>query len=257
VNKVKETTLTPPGWAEDGLTKRLDDARHNIFSTFFHHKPFFLFLSRIYDLFLELAEIMARLSDESTLESSPAAFLSRAFGSYFAAIRLSGSGQFAESFALFRVCLENTIYGYYIHRKPEMANIWLNRHKDNEATKKVKANFQIKNILELLDEENKQVSEEVRMAYDKTIDFGAHPNVYSIACNLKYIEDERRWVLDIFQGDDFFLKSCLLANARIGLLALSVFRQIYFEEFKETDIPKKIFELFSELNKLSGEIKNE
>jgi len=200
---------------------------------------------------MKYLDVFSKQSDEASLESSPAAFLARAYGCYLASVRISSSGQFAEAFVMFRACIENALYGYYIKENPKLGSIWGKRHKSKEAEKLVRKNFCIVNIFNFLSTQEPKVGPYIKDMYDKSIDFGAHPNIYSIGCNLQYIEDERKTVMDIFNNDAFFLKCCLLANVRFGLGCLSVFRLIYPKQLKSCGVPEELKRLFSRLEELS------
>ena len=91
-------------FGSDELTKRICDAWHNTRATWSQHEPVVQLLSSINDLFMKYMEVFCKLSKEAYLESSPAAFLARAYGCYLAAVRISSSGQFAENW--FQNCLK-------------------------------------------------------------------------------------------------------------------------------------------------------
>ena len=184
-------------FGSDELTKRISDAWHNIRATWSQHKPIVHLLSSINDLFMKYVEVFYKLSKETNIESSPAAFLARAYGCYLAAVRISSSGQIAEAFVMFRACIENALYGYYINKRLEQGDIWVKRHRSKEAEKLVRKNFSIGAILRFLAEQEPKVGPWIKDMYDKSIDYGAHPNVYSIGLNLRYIENERKDVMDI------------------------------------------------------------
>jgi len=251
-NDSKEKYETnPPGWGGDELTKFIDMARHNIFATFFHNKPYFELLSQIDHLFKEFIKIMSGLSDEKMLESSPASFLGRAYGCYLAGVRLSTSGQLTEAYILFRGCLENALYAFYIENKPEFAVVWRDRYKSEQHKKRVRGNFTIGKMIESLNKKNPKIGKFAKELYDKTIDYGGHPNIWSIASNIKFVEEKGKWVLDIFNNDELLLPGCLLVNARTGLCSLSIFRLIYPDQFKKAGIPKKLFSLYNRMSQLS------
>lgn len=244
-------------FGSDELTKRISDAWHNIRATWSQHKPIVHLLSSINDLFMKYVEVFYKLSKETNIESSPAAFLARAYGCYLAAVRISSSGQIAEAFVMFRACIENALYGYYINKRPEQGDIWVKRHQSKEAEKLVRKNFSIGAILRFLAEQEPKVGPWIKDMYDKSIDYGAHPNVYSIGLNLRYIENERKDVMDIFNNDAYILKCCLLANVRFGLGCLSVFRLIYPEELRTRGVPEELKSLFNRLDELSQKINDE
>ena len=236
---------------KDELTKSISHAWHNTRVTWSQYDPIVQLLSSINNLFMKYLEVFSKLSEEATIESSPAAFLVRAYGCYLASVRISSSGQFAEAFVMFRACIENALYGYYINKNPELGNIWAERHQGKKAKKLVRNNFSIGAILRFLAEQEPKVGAYIEDMYETSIDFGAHPNVHSIGCSLQYIEDERRTVMDIFNNDDFILKGCLLANARFGLGCLSVLRLIYPKQLENIGVPEELAGLFDRLNKLS------
>lgn len=244
-------------FGSDELTKRISETWHNIRVTWSQHKPIVQLLSSINDLFMKYVPVFCKLSKETNIESSPAAFLARAYGCYFAAVRISSSGQFAEAFVMFRACIENALYGYYISEHPELGKIWAERHQSKEAEKLVRNKFRVGDIFSFLTTREPKVGPFIKDMYDKSIDFGAHPNVHSIGCNLQYIEDERKTVMDIFNTDPYFLKCCLLANARFGLGCLSVFRLIYPEQLRNRGVPEELGVLFNRLNELSQNINDE
>ena len=200
---------------------------------------------------MKYMKVFSKLSKEATIESSPAAFLARSYGCYLASVRISSSGQFTESFVMFRACIENALYGYYINEHPKLKNIWIERHKSKDAEKLVRDNFRIGDIFNFLRTQEPKVGPLIKDMYDKSIDFGAHPNVHSIGCNLQYIEDERKTVMNIFNNDDCFLKPCILANIRFGLGCLSVFRLIYPEQLRNRGVPEELKALYCRLNELS------
>jgi hypothetical protein len=244
-------------FGSDELTKRISEAWHNIRATWSQHERIVKLLSSINDLFMKYVQVFCKLSKETNIESSPAAFLARAYGCYIAAVRISSSGQSAEAFVMFRACIENALYGYYIEKQPELANIWVERHQSEEAEKLTKKNFRLADILDFLSKQEPQIGPYIKDMYDRSIDYGAHPNVYSIGLNLRYIENEGKHVMDIFNNDPYILKCCLLANARFGLGCVSVFRLIYPEELRSCGVPEELGRLFGRLNELSQRINDE
>ena len=244
-------------FGRDELTKRIEDAWFNIRATWIQHEPIVQLLIRINDLFMKYAEVFSKLSKETIIESSPAAFLARAYGCYLASVRISSSGQFAEAFVMFRACIENALYGYYIKENPKLGNIWVERHQSKEAKILVRKNFRFVDIFNFLITREPKVGPFIKDMYEKSIDFGAHPNVHSIGCNLQYIEDERKTVMDIFNNDDYLLECCLLANVRFGLGCLSLFRLIYPKQLRNHGVPEELCWLISRLNELSQKINDE
>lgn len=235
----------------DGLSKVISDAWHNTKVIWVIYKPMVQLLISINDLFMKYVEVFKTLSKESDI-SSPAALLARAYGCYLASVRLSTSGQLSESSVMFRACIETALYGYYINRKPELSKIWTERHKNLETKKKVRNEFKIDNILKELAGQEPKISSWIKNEYEKTIDFGGHPNVYSVAINWRDTGENE--VIDIFNNDPYNQKNFLLTNICFGLSCLSVFRLIYPQQLEEIGVPKELKELFDKLKELSQSV---
>jgi len=231
----------------DELSKSIAGAWHNIKATWTHYEPQVKVLSRINNLFRKYTQVFSSLSKEPVI-SSPAAFLGRAFGCYLASVRMSASGQFSESCIMFRACYENALYGYYIHKKPELGEIWAERHKNEKAKSNARNKFKIGKILKTLTEQNPEVGKFVRKDYEESIDFGAHPNVYSVTCN--YRVKGGKPAIAIFNNDPFIKEQCLLANIKVGLGCLSVFRLIYPEQMEKAGVPEELKDLYDRRNEL-------
>ena len=238
----------------DELSKAISSAWHNTKVTWVTYKPLVHLLSNINDLFKKYTEVFKMLSEESDM-SSPAAFLARCYGCYLASVRISTSGQFSESFVMFRACIETALYGYYINKKPELGKIWAERHQSDETRAKVRDKFGIGSIWKILIGQEPKIGNWIKNEYEKLIDFGAHPNIYSVACNWRDTEEKEEIV--IFNNGPYFLKCCLLANIRIGLGCLSVFRLIYPKQMEDAGVPKELKGLFDRLNGLSQGIKDD
>ena len=54
----------------------------------------------------------------------PTLCLLRAHAAYFAAVRLSISGQVAEAYMVIRKCIENALYGFYLSKNPDDCQIF-------------------------------------------------------------------------------------------------------------------------------------
>lgn len=239
----------------DELTKYISHGHHNTKATWKQHESLIQLLTSINDLFVKYSKVFFKLSEEATIKSSPAAFLASAYACYLASIRISSSGQITAAFVMFRACIENALFGYYIHKHPELGVIWVERHKNKKAEKLVRKNFYFSDIFKSLKSQDPKVGPGIEDMYDKSIDFGAHPNVHSIALNLRDTDDGQKIIFEIFNTDTCILKDCLLANARFGLGCLSVFRLIYTEELQNHGVLEELKSLIDRLNELSQEMK--
>jgi len=121
---------------QDKLSAFIDGARRNTFATFANLRGIYTLLEEINEAFFKFNENLLNPSDPF------AAFFSlKAHSSYLGSVRLSTSGQLPEAYMVLRGCLENSLYGFYFHRKPESGKTWLRRHEDEESRRRVRDEF--------------------------------------------------------------------------------------------------------------------
>lgn len=148
------------------------------------------------------------------------------------------AGQAAESYAILRTCLEYALYGFYIHKKPESAAIWLKRHDSLEAKRLVQNEFRIGSLFEALTECEPTKSRIAKNFYDWCIDFGAHPNEAALTQSLKMNKGPDVVKLDIvyLSGDNLSLRCCLKTVAQVGASVLGIFKIVFKERFDITGL---------------------
>jgi hypothetical protein len=141
----------PPGWGGDKLSECLDQSRRNVLARFVTQQPTYQRLAEI-DRTYQL--ICHSLLDPPSWFVS--IFLLRAHSSYLAAAHLARAGQLPETYMLLRGCLENAVYGFYFHHKPESHERWLRRHENAKAGKIMRDEFKIARMLRLLTEHDSE-----------------------------------------------------------------------------------------------------
>jgi hypothetical protein len=72
-----------------------------------------------------------------------------------------------------------------------------------------------------------------RTLYDRTIDFGGHPNVMGVAGNMAMDEQPDRITLPhlYLHGDDLALLMALKSTAQVGATSLHIFQHVFPERF--------------------------
>lgn len=241
------TNLSKAGWRKDKVTDFIYKSQYNISVSFLKFKSYFRLLIEV-GLLLQKA-VDAVEESETEEEIILASFLGRTYGCYLSAVRLSTSGQLTEAYILFRGCLENALYAFYIKRKPELTTVWLNRHISEESKQEVKRRFQIGEMMKLLEKEEPEIGQYAKELYDGFIDYGAHPNERSISTNLEFFSDGRI-KLHLLNTSESFMQGCFVINARAGLCSLSIFRLVYLDQFNKAYIPKKLFQLYKRQEEL-------
>jgi hypothetical protein len=236
-----DPTLKPPeGWGQDPLSAFIETARQNTFATFANLKAIYGRLRDIDLLFVKATANLHGLRDDAAL--LPATFLLRAHFSYRGACRLVLSGQIPEAYMVLRGSLENSLYGLFLHTHSEKAETWLRRHDDDASKKKVRDEFKIGPMLALLESKDAATGKAVQDLYDRTIDFGAHPNELAFTSNarVEHTDTARRFDLNCLAGDSPALRLGLKSAAQSGVGSLRIFRLVFRERFELLGIPPAV-----------------
>jgi hypothetical protein len=162
---------TPDDWGADSLGAFIDTMRRNVFAGFVRLPRAYQRLARIDTGLRLIGENLNNAEDWFVC-----LFLLRTHSSYLGAAHLALGGQLPESYMLQRGCLENAVYAFYFHRTPDSHERWLRRH-DSPRTKKVaEEEFRIRALLRLLRAHDEKLGTVAARLYERTIDYGGHPN---------------------------------------------------------------------------------
>jgi hypothetical protein len=211
----------PPAWKNDSLSDFLGNAFSNILATFVHKRERYGHLAEIDSAFYELVR---NLSNPKDLLA--AFFMPRSHSAFRAACGLAMSGQAAESFVVLRSCLECALYALHINKNPTLAEIWLRRHDDAQSLKRCKSEFAHTNVIKTLENTDKKLHKIIQELYERTIDFGAHPNERAMTSNMQLIktDDNNEFWSTYLHSDGLALDHALKTAAQCGLGALLMFR---------------------------------
>jgi hypothetical protein len=223
-----ENSKAPPGWGDDPLSKFIQGTIENTYATFHNLKEWYNRLSDIHQAFSKVAENMDRTPDFLAFF-----FLVRSHSAYLAGVRLALSGQVPEAYMALRGSLECALYGLYVARKKISSEVWLRRDEDDAAKKKVKQEFKVLNLFEVLESENHKLLKITRLLYERTIDYGGHPNQQAFLSVMNRQSDESKITFQsaYMIGNEPALQLCLKTSAQIGTCALSIIRQVFRERF--------------------------
>ncbi len=223
-----EMTNPPPGWNDDPLAEFLELARHNIFSSFTLNKSWYDKLLEIHELYEDLKENL-----DSTQDLFAAFFLFRAHSAYLGSARMILSGQVPETHVMLRSCLEYAMYGLYVSKHPESQKIWLRRSDDDETRNRMRNLFTIRNMKECLQSEDIETYDVATQLYERTIDYGGHPNPDGVLGFATMTENPNERIIDsgyltpLTPAYDLAIKS----TAQIGVCSLSIFENVYETRF--------------------------
>lgn len=160
-------------------------------------------------------------------------FLLRTHSSYLGGGHLALAGQVPESYMLIRGCLENAAYAFYFHRNPDSHQRWLRRHDSPKTKRAVEEEFRIRALLRVLRGRDQKLGEAATLLYERTIDFGAHPNERAVTQMLRLTETEaqRRFDMRYLIGHGEAMQLCLKTAAQAGICGLKVFEYVFPERY--------------------------
>lgn len=150
---------------------------------------------------------------------------------------------------LCRTMLEYAAYAVHIHRNPSLALVWLNRHNDDASLKAQKSAFQHISVSASVTAANRHAGKRFEDLYQRTIDFGAHPNERSVTGNTKVLKETgKRTMLAIMQhGDGVELDTALLTTARCGLVSMEMLQVVFNARFEILGVNAAMLELRKDL----------
>ena len=211
---VARTNTTPPGWANDELTKFLQEIHQLQYATFHNKKEAVGQLMAIDELFVRVSENW--MNPPSEVE---AMLFVRCHAAFRAAAGEAMAGQAVECYRQCRGMLEIAAYAVHIHRDPSLAKVWLNRHQDEAGMGASKKAFQHTTVAASVATANQHAGMRFKELYQRKIDWGAHPNERSVTGNMKMIEEpDRRVMLAILlHGDGVELDMALKTEVRDGV----------------------------------------
>jgi hypothetical protein len=235
------TKIPPNNWGNDKLSNFIETAYQNSFSTFDNRKSEYNTLRRIDDCFYKITTNLTN----PKCSIVPPLLLLRCHSVYRATCSLVMNGQVIEGFVLMRSCLENASYALHIFKSENnLDEVWLKRHDDKKSISKTRNEFGYQKVLRTIAINDKKLSDVYDDLYNKTLDFGAHPNERAITSSLKIktTENNKIFEQDYLAGNDQ-LTYGLKSLAQVGLCSLYLFQNIFSERFSILGLREELQEL--------------
>lgn len=226
---VVRTNSAPPGWGTDELSKFLQATHQQQHATFHNKKGAVGRLVAIDDLFVRVSKVW--VNPPSEIE---AMLFLRCHAAFRAASGEAMAGQVVESYRQCRGMMENAAYAVHIHRDPSLAKVWLNRHVDAAGMKASKKAFKHELVAASVTTANMHAGKRFEDLYQRTIDFGGHPNERSVTGSMKMIEEPDRMVMlaVMLHGDDVALDMGLKSVAQCAMVSLEMLQFLYNAKFE-------------------------
>jgi hypothetical protein len=232
-----ETQPLPPRWGKDELSKFLHDAfKHNL-ATFVHKPAEFSHLARIDAVFTKV---------KAAIDNSPnflePLFLFRSHSAFLASVRSATSGQIPETYPLLRSCLEYALYAHHIACDEKRGFAWVSRHENADAMKACRKEFMHSKVIGSLAEHQPHLHKFIEALYERTIDYGAHPNERGLSTSTKIVDVEGEEIVRVaqLQGAAPAMHMAMQATADVGTGALSVFSKIFEARFRSHAIDAEL-----------------
>lgn len=148
-----------------------------------------------------------------------------------------------------RGCIEAALWGLYLSRHKDSRETWLQRHNDEATLKRVKAEFKIANLFANLKLADPTTHKAAKFLYDRTIDYGAHPNEAALTSLLHKTEENStiKFNLSYLSGDTPAFRLALKTTAQVGVSSLLVFKNVFRERFAILGIDGRLDKLKEDL----------
>jgi hypothetical protein len=230
----------PPNWGTHNLARFLDAATGNTYATAYQHPAWYGCLTAVER---EYDQIVCALDNSQSVIG--AMFVLRAHAAYLGGTRLVLGTQVPEAYMVLRGCLESALYGLYLARHPDAAQRWLRRQDgpaDRAASKRA---LQASTLSAYLAKVDSATHARYQRMYEGCIDRGAHPNTWALAGHMGVTESEDRHTFELqyLTTDPLQLEAVLKDAARIGVISLDVFRNLFRERFDLTGATARLDEI--------------
>jgi hypothetical protein len=229
----------PPGWGSDSLSAFWEAARSNQFGTFVKKRP----NNRLVAIDNAFVEVSKRWTNPQS-ELAAMLFL-RCHSAFRAAAGHAAAGQAVECYVMNRAALEFAAYALHIFRNPDFGMVWLNRHQDEASMRAARTAFSHREVQTTVAAVNQHAGERFEQLYQRTVDFGGHPNERSVTSNMSMIEEpDRRVMLAVFlHADGPALDMALKTTAQCGVCSLEILQGVFNALFEILGVNAAMLEL--------------
>jgi hypothetical protein len=237
----KTIEIRPVGWGGDTISESLEAVRQQQFATFANN------VGGLYPVLQDIDSCFVKITENLTHAKNlvAAVLLVRSHAAYRAACGTSMGTQLPETFVLLRSCLEYAGYGLHANVNPQHAEIWVRRHDDAAALRAMKKAFQGVEVQETIVATDKELGRVYSELYERTIDFGGHPNLRGVVTSTLFQEsaDKRQLQPIYLHGNEATVAHALKTTAQVGLRSLHLFQHVFPERFLLLQLRARIIEL--------------
>jgi hypothetical protein len=230
----------PPGWTQPKLPLFLETMWANTIATFANkiesHR-----LCRIDDLMFEIATDWKGVAP-TIHNMAPLMMFFRAHSAFRAACGLGMDGMTVEGMAVLRLALEFAGYACLLNENPDLAMVWWDRDIDEKSLKEARKQFTGGMVAKAVAKVDPRLGEIYEMLYDRTIQFGGHPNEKTVTQSIRLdIKPEQTVIEQVYlQGDGTILDHWIHTANQIGICVLKIFEHVHHQRFEKLNVKSRI-----------------
>jgi len=207
----------PEVWQSRPLFTFIEDCWNNSIAVAGNKNVVALRLANVDKIFDDFHRVI-KLENMSQLV--PALLFMRAFSAYRASAMVSLCLP-TDGYALQRSCLENAGYARLIADDSTLSESWLRRDDSEDSRKLIRRTFTQTAIRESISAKDTKLSEIYQALYERSIDFGAHPNEKAVTSSLVKDSLKTKTIqFKLLTGDGIALDHSLRSAAQVGICAL-------------------------------------
>ncbi len=225
-----------PTWGEDQLGQFINLARENCVNSFG-------LLYGEYRRIRDIDALFAALFEDYVDPEDPlaATFGLRCHSALRAAAQLALSGQLPETYMVLRGALEHALYAHHASSSEKRRQLWSDRGEDDNARKACAIEFSGRNIFPEIRKRDQRIGDVAGRLYERTIDFGAHPNTYALFSSMSTSETEthHRIEFSYIEGDGPAMQLAVRSWSQVAVSCLDVLSLVLPKRFSQLRITER------------------
>ncbi len=233
MNKIPQ----PADWNSDSLAKFLETSHRNVIVAFLKLRPKYDSLAALDRLFCDVTENLSQ-----NPEFLSGFLLFRSHSAFRGASLACLSGTLAECYMLLRGSLESALYGLYVAGDTSRQEIWAQRHEDAASFHRMRGEFTISTVMNHLDSVDSATRGIAKQLYDRTIDFGGHPNQRAVSTQMKIKTSASRleFAHEYFVCGDVAHEYAMKSAAQVGICCLDMFYHVFRDIYRKVGVDKRL-----------------
>lgn len=222
---------------DDTLQKFFDMVRSNQQANRINFSQWYAIIEKIDECFARAGKNLVNPKPVMT-----GVLLLRCQYAFKAAAGLALAGQVVEVFAILRSVLEYAAYCLTIFETPALESVFLSRHHGVNEMKAQRDAFKVSAVRETICRHDAKLAEIFDDLYQRSIDFGGHPNPHGSfsALDLDERGDQTGMTAFAISNDSRVLTHALKSTAQVGLTALQVLQHVFKAKFELLGIKQEM-----------------